>query len=408
VPSATASSIEVKDATVGLNHRTDVTVVVRDDGGHPLEHLAVTLSASGDGNTIDPATATTNQKGEAKFSFQSSAAGSKILTAVAGGVTLAQQPTVTVTQGTTRTSVTSEAPDPSAPGEAVTVGYAVTSDDGTPSGGVTVTASSGESCGGPAPAGSCSLAPATPGSITITASYGGDANFAPSTGETSHTVAVPAPPVVAIRSQPSGDAVPGQPFDHQPELQLRAGDGSELHQAGVAIGAELASGNGSLAGTTSVVTDADGRAAFADLALNGPPGSYTIRFTATGFTPVESAPINLALIGTTTRIVADQPDPSGVGEAVTIQFAVQAGKGGGTPTGTVTITSDGGESCTAAVSDGACTISFATAGSFNLTATYGGDAMFDSSTSEAEPHQVSEPVPPPVGLLGTHATADGV
>jgi hypothetical protein len=122
---------------------------------------------------------------------------------------------------------------------------------------------------------------------------------------------------------------------------------------------------------------------------------------------VESAPINLALIGTTTRIVADQPDPSGVGEAVTIQFAVQAGKGGGTPTGTVTITSDGGESCTAAVSDGACTISFATAGSFNLTATYGGDAMFDSSTSDAEPHQVSEPVPPPVGLLGTHATAEG-
>jgi hypothetical protein len=358
-PSATASTIQVKDPTVELNHRTDVTVVVRDDAGNPLEHITVTLAASGDGNSIDPPSATTDKKGEAKFRFQSSAAGSKTLTAVAGGVTLAQQPTITVSQGVTSTSLTSDAPDPSAPNEPVVVGYAVTSDDGTPTGAVTVTASSGESCAGTAPVGSCSLALSAPGPVTITVSYAGDPNFAPSSSQTSHTVAAPLPPVLAIRTQPSSDATPSQPFSRQPELELRAPDGSELHQAGVAIGAELASGNGLLAGTTSVVTDADGRASFADLAISGPAGSYTIRFTAGGFTPVESAPVTLALGETRTRITADGPDPSAVGEAVMIQFAVETdGGAAGTPGGTVTVTSDGGESCTAAVSDGGCSIAF--------------------------------------------------
>jgi Big-like domain-containing protein len=170
IPSATASSVEVKDASIAINHRTDVTVVVRDAGGKTLEHITVTLAASGDGNAIDPASATTDKKGEANFHFQSSAAGTKTLTAVAGGVTLAQRPTITVTQGTTRTSVTSDAPDPSAPGEVVQVGFSVASDDGAPTGAVTVTASSGEG------------------------------TFDPSTSDPEpHSVAEPAPPPIGLR-----------------------------------------------------------------------------------------------------------------------------------------------------------------------------------------------------------------
>jgi len=115
------------------------------------------------------------------------------------------------------------------------------------------------------------------------------------------------------------------------------------------------------------------------------------------------------LEGTRTRIVADAPDPSTVGEAVLIQFAVEPEDGGaGTPTGTVTISSDGGESCTAAVSDGGCSILFGAAGSFNLTATYSGDASFDPSTSDPEPHEVGEALPPPVGLRGAEASQPAV
>jgi hypothetical protein len=388
--------VEVKDASIRLNHDARVTVTVRDAGGKGLDHITVSLSATGDGNLIDPATATTDGKGEAKFDFRSSVAGTKTITAIAGGVTLAQQPTISVEQATTRTSITSDAPDPSAPGVAVSIGYAVASDAGTPTGAVTVTASSGESCSGTAPAGSCSLVPASAGPITIVASYAGDGDFAGSSAQSSHVVAAPLPPVLAIRTQPSASALPGRPFDHQPEIQLRASNGDELKQAGVAIIAQLTTAAGTLSGTTTLGTDADGRAAFTDLAIEGPPATYTIEFSATGFSPVESGPIGLSLAATKTRIVDDGPDPSVVGEAVTVQFAVESDDG--TPTGAVTVTSDGGESCTAPASDGACTIAFLAAGSFTLTAAYAGDATFEASTSDPEPHAVTEPLPPPIGV----------
>ena len=60
------------------------------------------------------------------------------------------------------------------------------------------------------------------------------------------------------------------PFDRQPELQLRDAGGRDLKQAGVTITVGLASGTGTLSGTTSAVTDADGRAAFTDLAKPKP------------------------------------------------------------------------------------------------------------------------------------------
>ena len=250
----------------------------------------------------------------------------------------------------TRTSITSDAPDPSAPGEPVVVGFAVTSDDGTPTGDVAVTASSGESCSGPAPSGSCSLVPAAAGPITITATYAGDGNFTGSSAQASHVVAVPSPPVLAMRSQPSSTAVPDRPFDHQPELQLRDAGGRDLKQAGVTVLVGLASGTGTLSGTTSAVTNADGRAAFTDLAIDGAAGSYTLGFSAAGFTGVESQPIVLSLAPTNTAIVSDQPDPSVPSQTVTVQFAVAA-MAAPRP-GPSRSTSDGGESCTASVGDG--------------------------------------------------------
>ena len=99
MPSATASTIDVKDQRIDVNKRTRVTVTVRDASGTPLERVAVTLAATGSGNRISPESATTGKGGEAHFDFQSSEPGSKTLTAVAGGVALAQQATVTVGRG---------------------------------------------------------------------------------------------------------------------------------------------------------------------------------------------------------------------------------------------------------------------------------------------------------------------
>jgi hypothetical protein len=47
------------------------------------------------------------------------------------------------------------------------------------------------------------------------------------------------------------------------------------------------------------------------------------------------------------------------------------------------------------VSDGACTITFGTAGDYTLTAAYSGDASFGGSTSDPVTHRVDEAEPPP-------------
>ena len=92
-----------------------------------------------------------------------------------------------VTQAATVTTITSNLPSPSITGQIVTVRFSVAPQfTGTPTGNVTVRASTGESCTGAlaAGAGSCNLTFSTGGPRTLTATYGGDTNF---TGSASGT-----------------------------------------------------------------------------------------------------------------------------------------------------------------------------------------------------------------------------
>jgi hypothetical protein len=79
-------------------------------------------------------------------------------------------------------AIASNTPNPSAPGQAVVVQFKVTG-NGSPSGTVSVAASTGESCTGAlaAGAGNCSLTFVAAGARTITANYTGDTNFNGST-----------------------------------------------------------------------------------------------------------------------------------------------------------------------------------------------------------------------------------
>ncbi len=85
---------------------------------------------------------------------------------------------VTISKAATSTTISANTPNPSIRGQIVSVAFGVVPQySGAPSGTVTVTASTGESCSATLPATSCNLIFATSGSRTLTASYSGDANF---------------------------------------------------------------------------------------------------------------------------------------------------------------------------------------------------------------------------------------
>jgi FtsP/CotA-like multicopper oxidase with cupredoxin domain len=98
--------------------------------------------------------------------------------------------------------------------------------------------------------------------------------------------------------------------------------------------------------------------------------------------------INKATSATT--ITSNLPNPSIVGQIVTVAFRV-APQFIGTPTGNVTVAASTGETCTGAVSAGvgSCTLTFRTGGPRTLTATYAGDTNFLTSQSAGARQVVS-------------------
>ncbi len=127
-------------------------------------------------------------------------------------------------------------------------------------------------------------------------------------------------------------------------------------------------------------------------------GTATATFTATSAgagsanaavdNGTATANIAIGMAATTTTITSDNPDPSVVGQTITVNYTVAVNAPGmGTPTGNVTV-SDGVNSCTGTVAAGTCNVALTTVGARTLTATYAGDANFTGS-SDTEPHQVN-------------------
>ncbi|MEP7325581.1 MAG: kelch repeat-containing protein [Gemmatimonadota bacterium] len=101
-------------------------------------------------------------------------------------------------------------------------------------------------------------------------------------------------PQLAITTQPAVNGQSGVALNPQPVLQLQDNQGQPLNQANVAVTASINSGGGSLGGTVTVNTDANGVVTFTDLSVSGTVGPRTFAFNATGVTGVTSGTINLA------------------------------------------------------------------------------------------------------------------
>jgi len=306
--------------------------------------------------------------------------------------TVTRSVTVSEQAASTSTRFEVDSPDPTTPGQAFTVTLSVRSDDATPVG--TATVSDGvndcvvQIVGG---SGSCSLALTTLGPRTLTATFQGNASFATSSANETHTVNPPAVQSLSIREQPSSSVTIGDEFSRQPEIELRLGDG-RLERSGVTVTASIASGGGTLGGTPTATTDGDGRAQFENLSISGATGTHTLRFTAGGFGEVISNPIEVGKESSQIQITSFAPNEPIVGQTVRVSFNVTGN--GGPPTGNVTVTADGpGETCAGSVSQGFCDIVFTAPGNDrNVTATYGGDGRFDGDT-DTEDIDV-DPAPP--------------
>ncbi|HEY7686331.1 MAG TPA: Ig-like domain-containing protein, partial [Gemmatimonadales bacterium] len=97
--SASQSLVSASGPITAGSGTSNITVTVKDGSGNPMSGVAVTLSATGSGNTLTQPAGTTDPSGVATGTLSSTGAGPKTVTAVAGGVTLNQQPVVTVYAG---------------------------------------------------------------------------------------------------------------------------------------------------------------------------------------------------------------------------------------------------------------------------------------------------------------------
>jgi len=326
-------------AQSGVTLSTQPAVRLEDAHGNPVaqNNVSVTAQITGGGATLrGTTTVTTNASGAAGFSgldvfgpvgsyslrFSATGLVPDTSTAVAlsagpaaqlgvstqpsataaSGVPLAQQPAIQVRDG---------AGNPVAQG-GITVTAAIASGAGALSG--TLTAATNA-------AGLASFTDLTitgaAGSRTLGFSAPGLA------GATSTAVVVGsgAATTLSLTTQPSPTTQSGSVLAVQPVIQLRDGSGNAVAQAGVSVSVTVSTG-ATLGGTTTVLTDAQGEAAFAGLSLSGPSGSYTLGFSAGGLAGVTSNAIVLAAGSGTRLSITTQPPASSASGAVLVPAPV--------------------------------------------------------------------------------------
>ena len=280
----------------------------------------------------------------------------------------------TVNQASTTTTITNDLPDPSVVGQAVTVNFTVTSATGTPTGNVTV--SDGvDSCVGTVSAGTCNITLTTLGARTLTATYAGNTNFASSTSAgAAHTVNQ-ASTTTTITSDIPDPSVVGQTVT----VTFTVTSASGTPSGNITVSDGVNSCVGTVADGTCNIT-------LTTLGARTLTATYAGNTNFAGSTSAGAAhTVNQA--STTTTITSDIPDPSVVGQTVTVNFTVTSASG--TPTGNVTV-SDGVNSCVGTVADGTCNITLTTLGARTLTATYAGNTNFAGSTSTGAAHTVNQ------------------
>jgi adhesin/invasin len=309
---------------------------VRDGAGNAVSQGGVVVTAAiatGGGTLGGTLTATTNASGVATFTNLSvtGAAGPRTLSFNATELTSVTSASVTVGAGAATQLAINVQPSTSAQsGVALPQQPSVQLQDasGNPvaQSGVVVTAAiatGGGTLGGTLTATTNASGVATFTNLSITGLVGDRTlSFGATglTGVTSNAISLTAGPAaaLALTVQPSSSAQSGVAFPQQPVLQARDGAGNPVAQSGRLVTTVLASGSGTLGGTLTVATDANGTVTFADLAITGAAGAYTLRFESsspTVVTPITSNTITLGA-GTGAKLALTTPPSTTVQSGV--------------------------------------------------------------------------------------------
>ena len=144
---------------------------------------------------------------------------------------------------------------------------------------------------------------------------------------------------LVFETQPGAIASSGAAIVPQPVLQLEDPAGAPLARAGVSVTVQIASGDGTLRGTTSRESDADGLVTFTDLAIVGAPGARTLIFAADGYASAISTPVSLG-VGAPASVAVSAGDGQSAtaGAAVAVRPAVIVRDAGGTPVAGIPVT----------------------------------------------------------------------
>ena len=278
---------------------------------------------------------------------------------------------------TSTTVITADTPDPSIPGQAVTVSANVSGSGATPTGTVSITGADSNCTislsGG---SGSCNVIFNSAGAKTLSGVYSGNGSYSGSSDTESHTVnsVSPTATTTTITADTPDPSTPGQP---------------------VTVSASV-SGSGVTPTGTVAITGADSNCT---ITLSGGTGNCNVIFNATGAKTItgtysgdsnytgssdtESHTVSSAKAASATTITADTPDPSIPGQAVVVNVTVN-GAGAPTPTGTVDITGAHTNcSILLAGGSGSCSVVFNTTGAKTLMAVYSGDAVYSTSSGTA-------------------------
>jgi uncharacterized protein (TIGR03437 family) len=299
----------------------------------------------------------------------------------------------TVNKADTSLTSLTDSPDPSVVGQPYTVGFTLnvtppgSSSPTAPTGTVSVSDGAGGSCTATLPATSCQITSVTQGNKTVTVTYNGDTNFNISSNTAGHAVNK-ADTTVAITNDTPDPSVIGQNYAVTASVSVSSpGSGTPTGSITVTDGTNNCTIT--LPSTSCNLPSTSVGAKTLTATYSG-DGNYNGSGPSAGV----AHQVNKADVVAT--ITSDNPDPSALGQNVTVAFSVAAAPpGAGTPTGSVTITITGGsETCTGslAAGSGSCTLALTVAGSRTLTATYNGDTNFNTGT-DTEPHTV---VAPPV------------